>query len=62
MSLNEITTTKVVALGLGNPSVSVPHNGEQIRPGSLAHVMQDRSYCGSYWWTNQNTDDVIDNQ
>ena len=56
------TTTKLVAFGLGNPSVSVPRNGERTRPGSLAHVIHDRSYWNSCWWTNQKRDDVIDNQ
>ena len=56
----QITTTKLVALGLGNPSVSVPRNRERTRPGSLADVIHDRIYWD--WWTNQNRDDVIDNQ
>ena len=40
----QITTTKLVVLGLGNPSVSLPRIGERIRPGSLAYVIHDRSY------------------
>ena len=36
----QITTTKLVALGLGNPSMSVHRNGERTRPGSLAQVIQ----------------------
>ena len=35
----QIRTTKLVALGLGNPSMSVPHNGEWPGPGSLVHVI-----------------------
>ena len=31
----QFTTTELVTLGLGNPSVSVPRNGERIRPGSF---------------------------
>ena len=46
-----ITTDKVVAFGLGNPSVSVSRKGERARPGSLAHqrsellgiVLEDQS-------------------
>ena len=30
----------MVALGLGNPSVSVPRNGERTRPGSLTHMVK----------------------
>ena len=43
----KITTTKLVALTLGNLSVSIPHNGERTRPGSLACVIDDQSYWGS---------------
>ena len=42
----QIATTKVVTFGLRNPSVSVSCNGERTRPGSLAHVIHDRSYWG----------------
>ena len=58
----QITTTKLAAFGLGNPSVSVSRNGEWTRPGSLAHVVHGRSYWGSCCWTNQERDDVIGNQ
>ena len=37
----QITTINLVALGLGNPSVSVLHNGERTRPASLAQVIHD---------------------
>ena len=57
-----ITTTKLVAHRLGNPSVSVPRNREPTRPGSLAHVIHGWSFWRSNWWTNENRDDVIDNQ
>ena len=35
----QITTTKLVALGLGNPSVSVPSYGEWTRTGYRAQVI-----------------------
>ena len=41
----QITTNEVVALGLGNPSVFVSHNGERTQLGSLAHVM----HCHGFW-------------
>ena len=41
----QITTTKLAASGLGY----------------LSLVIHDRSYWGSYWWTNQNRHDIIDN-
>ena len=40
----QITTTKLVAFGLGNPPVSFLCNGEQTRPGSLAHVIHDQCF------------------
>ena len=58
----QITTTNVVALGLGNPFVLIPRNGEGTSPGSLVHVIHDRSYWDSCWYTNQKRHDVIDNQ
>ena len=51
---DQIKTTKLVPLGLGNLSVSVARNGEWTRPGSLTHVIHDRSYCDSFWWIDQN--------
>ena len=39
----QITTTKLVALGLTYPAISVPRNRERTWPGSLAHVIQGRS-------------------
>ena len=57
----QITTTEVVAIGLGNPSVFVPRDGDRARPGTLAHVIHYLSYWGSCWRTNQKRDDVIDN-
>ena len=35
------STTKLVALGLGNPPVSVPCNGEWKQLGSLAPMIHD---------------------
>ena len=58
----QITITKLVALGLGNPSLSVHCNGEGTRLGFLTHVIHDRSYWDSYWWTNEKRDDVIYNE
>ena len=58
----QITTTKLVTLGLGNPSAAIPHYRERTRPGFLAQLILDRSYWGSCWWTNQKMDDVIINQ
>ena len=40
----QITTIKLVPLGLANPSVSIPRNGERTPQGSLAHMMHDQSY------------------
>ena len=37
----QITTTEVVAFGLGNPPISVPRSEEQTRPSSLAQVIHD---------------------
>ena len=37
----QITTTEVVAFGLGNPSVSIPRNGKRTRQGSLTNVTHD---------------------
>ena len=36
-------TIKMVVLGLANPSVSLPRNGEGTRPGSLALVIHDET-------------------
>ena len=40
------TTTKLIAFGFGNPSVSVsvPCNGEQTHTGSLAQMIHDLSF------------------
>ena len=38
------------------------NNGKQTQPGSLAHIIHDRSYWGAYWPTNLKRDDLIDNQ
>ena len=35
----QIMTTKLVAFGLGNPSVTVPRNRERTQPGSHAQVI-----------------------
>ena len=45
----QITTTKVVTLGLSNLSVSVPPNGERTQAGSFAHPIHGRSYWSSGW-------------
>ena len=58
----QITTTKLVVFGLGTPTVSLPHNRERTRSGSLAHMIHDRSYWSSLWWANQMRDDINDNQ
>ena len=58
----QITSNKLVAFGIDNPSVSVPRDGELKRPGSLAQMVHDRSYWGSRWLTNQKRDGVILNQ
>ena len=58
----QITTTKVVALGPVNPSVSVPRNGKRTRPGSLAHVIHDQSYWANADGPIRKKYDVIDNQ
>ena len=57
-----ITTTKVVAFGLGYPFVSVPRNVERTWPDSLSHVIHDQSYWGLCCWTNQKRGGVISNQ
>ena len=46
---DQIMTTKVFALGLGN--------GEWTRPDSLAYVIHDGSYWSSSLWSNQKRDD-----
>ena len=37
---SQIATNELVALGLGNPSVSVPCNRERTRPGSHTHMIE----------------------
>ena len=44
----QITTNKMVALGRGNPSVSLPRNGERTRPGSFTQVIHGQSIWRSY--------------
>ena len=40
-------TTKLVALELSNPSVSVPCNGQRTQPGSLAQVIYMAEVIGA---------------
>ena len=56
------TVTKLVALGLGNSSVSVRGNREGTQSGFLSQVIHDLSYWGSCWRTYHKRDDVIDSQ
>ena len=39
----QISAKKLDVFWLGNPSVSVPRNGERTQPGSLAQGIHDQS-------------------
>ena len=55
----QITITKLVTIGLGNPSLSIPCNGERTRLGSLAHVIHGRSLLNKLLTNNEIAELVV---